>query len=207
MLHNISFVYLGHSENKVNMKRVEVVLFIGIIIIACNRVDSENTQQTVEQTVDVEDTVTVDENIDYAEIGFELMEVESIGGLMLNMKIEAVEKITGEPHDITEFEYWGADGYEHQSRFYQDSTIDVGYIKEDNGDIICDRIYVDNHPEFKTAQDIGLGSTKSDVLKAYKDKISDVGDENIIVGSIYGGLFFYFNDDKVTSMYLGAGAE
>ncbi|MFK7950198.1 MAG: hypothetical protein AB8G11_21590 [Saprospiraceae bacterium] len=190
------------------MKRVVVLLFIGISVISCNQnMDTDNASEQVDETVEIEDTLVIDKSVDYSEIGFQLMEEEVVNGLKLNMKVEEIEKITGKPHNITTFEYWGADGYEHQSRFYQDSTIDVNYIKLEDGSIVSDRIYIDNNPEYKTLQAIGLGSTKHEVLEAYDGQISSVSEENIIVGSIYGGLFFYLKDEKVTSLYLGAGAE
>lgn len=190
------------------MKRVIGILFLGIIIVGCNQnIDPENSSQEVDKTVETEDSLVIDESIDYSKIGFELMETEKIGELKLDMKLEAVEKITGEPHDVTAFEYWGADGYEHQSRFYQDSTIDVGYIKLDDGEIVVDRIFIDNNTKFKTTQNIGVGSTKRDILKAYEGKISNVSKGSVIVGSIYGGILFYLENGKVKSMFFGAAAE
>lgn len=190
------------------MKRVGVVLFVGIMIISCNQnVDSDYASQEVKDSIDVTDLFEIDYSTDFSEIGFQLMETEMLGELKLQMNVEAVEKIVGEPHDITKFEFWGVDGYEHQSRFYQDSTIDVNYIKLDDGNMIIDRILIDKNPNYKTTQDVGVGSTQIEVLKAYKGKISNISDDNIVAGSIYGGLFFYLNDGKVTSLYLGAGAE
>ena len=190
------------------MKRVIGILFLVIIIVGCNQnIDPENSSQEVDKTVETEDSLVIDESIDYSKIGFELMETEKIGELKLDMKLEAIEKIMGKPHDVTAFEYWEADGYEHQSRFYQDSTIDVGYIKLDDGEIVVDRIFIDNNTKFKTTQNIGVGSTKRDILKAYEGKISNVSKGSVIVGSIYGGILFYLENGTVKSMFFGVAAE
>ena len=190
------------------MKRVGVVLFIGLIIVSCNQnVDSENAVEQATKKIEVEEVLQIDENTDYSEIGFQLMETESIGSLKLEMKVEDIEIATGEPHDVTDFEYWGADGYEHQSRFYQDSTIDIDFIKLDNGDIVSNMIFIKNNPEFKTSNNVGVGSTTQDIIKAYNGQISDFSNSSTIVGTIYGGIFFYLDDDKVTSFFLGASTE
>ena len=69
------------------------------------------------------------------------------------------------------------------------------------------RIFIDNNTKFKTTQNIGVGSTKRDILKAYEGKISNVSKGSVIVGSIYGGILFYLENRKVKSMFFGAAAE
>lgn len=189
------------------MKRIIIILLVGMSIVSCENTDTENSSQQVVKTVEAEDTLVIDESIDYSEIGFQLMETETIGELKLDMKVEAVEKITGKPHNMTAFEYWGADGYDHQSRYYQDSTIDVDFIKLDDGSLVSNMVFVNNNAAYKTAKGIGIGSSKNEIIKAYNGQISSVSDESIIAGSIYGGLIFYLKEGKVTSIFLGAAAE
>ena len=166
------------------MKRVGVVLFIGLIIVSCNQnVDSENAVEQATKKIEVEEVLQIDENTDYSEIGFQLMETESIGNLKLEMKVEDIEIATGEPHDVTDF------------------------IKLDNGDIVSNMIFIKNNPEFKTSNNVGVGSTTQDIIKAYNGQISDFSNSSTIVGTIYGGIFFYLDDDKVTSFFLGASTE
>ena len=44
---------------------------------------------------------------------------------------------------------------------------------------------------------------------AYSDKINadESSDEMIVVGSIYGGMVFSFENGKVKQIFIGAGAE
>lgn len=61
----------------------------------------------------------------------------------------------------------------------------------------------------KNHRDVGIGSTEQEVLRAYAhvmDPLSQQGDQ-IIVGSVYGGIFFSIQRGKVTSIFVGAGAE
>lgn len=64
--------------------------------------------------------------------------------------------------------------------------------------------------EFKTKLGIGIGSTRAEVLAAYgtfKDPEFPARPDQFIAGSVYGGTFFDFTEDKVVSMFMGAGAE
>lgn len=69
--------------------------------------------------------------------------------------------------------------------------------------------------DVKTSRGVGIGSSFSSVRNAYKnandpDQDGDSivhNDERIVVGSIYGGLSFSFENDRVTSIFIGAGAE
>ena len=57
---------------------------------------------------------------------------------------------------------------------------------------------------------IRIGSTREEVLDAYKDIWNREDSETFggfIAGSIYGGLMFRFTDGRVSEMFFGAAAE
>ena len=64
----------------------------------------------------------------------------------------------------------------------------------------------------KTKRGVGLGSTWAEVDKAYGDVHDLEGldpDDKLsyTAGSVYGGVFFFFEAGKVESIFMGAGAE
>ena len=76
----------------------------------------------------------------------------------------------------------------------------------------ANRLTITAPSTLKTRKDIGIGSPRQAVLAAYgklRDPEAPSGDdaEVFIAGSIYGGVFFTFEADKVREIFLGAGAE
>lgn len=61
----------------------------------------------------------------------------------------------------------------------------------------------------KNADGIGIGSPRADIEKRYAKLIdkSESRESTIILGSVYGGTFFDFENGKVSRIFVGAGAE
>lgn len=61
----------------------------------------------------------------------------------------------------------------------------------------------------KTERGVGIGSTSKEVLDVYPGLLDPMSTLNkqIIVGSVYGGIFFDIVNGRVTSIFVGAGAE
>jgi hypothetical protein len=63
--------------------------------------------------------------------------------------------------------------------------------------------------KFKTQKGIGIDSDYKNVETAYQ-KYIDIKSSNeneIVAGSIYGGIIFRFENQKVKSIFIGAAAE
>lgn len=148
---------------------------------------------------------------DYSAIGFELVKEESL--FVLNNAVTGpdVIKLMGEPEEKSEAAVWGADGLEHQTWYYKAQGLEIGFIKDNSNIQTVNLITVSSPSKLKTSRGIGVGSTKSEILKAYENEINqeEYGMEpgRIVAGTVYGGLVFKLENDKVASIFIGSAAE
>lgn len=71
-------------------------------------------------------------------------------------------------------------------------------------------ITIEAPSDLKTSKGIHIGSTESEVIKAYgsyRDPEGSVAGEKFVAGSVYDGLIFTFKNGKVAAIFLGAAAE
>jgi len=61
----------------------------------------------------------------------------------------------------------------------------------------------------RSARGIGVGSTEAEVLAAYADVLDphSVPGEQVIAGSLFGGMIFYLEDGVISAVFVGAAAE
>ncbi|MGE3800791.1 MAG: hypothetical protein AB7H80_07205 [Candidatus Kapaibacterium sp.] len=136
---------------------------------------------------------------------------ENVGPIYIGMSEGKVVEALGEPAQKTAFEMWDADGAEHQDWKYPAKGLTVGMWRGDDKKVTVDRITLSGKSTLKTARKIGIGSSREEVKSAYLDDIDPESDpldeEQIVVGSIFGGIIFSMKDQKVTSIFVGAAAE
>lgn len=151
-----------------------------------------------------------------AEAGFALMQSEQLGSLRLGLSADEVLQALGKPDEKSERNVWAADGAEHQEWRYVAQGMVLGMNAEgaDNRQQI-DAISISVPCRFRTTRDIGIGSSRGEVLEAYRKEIAQssgdsavgISDDTVIAGSVYGGVVFTIKDNKVSSIFIGAGAE
>lgn len=150
-------------------------------------------------------------NKDYGSIGFELMDNESIGFLKRNIPDKDVTKDLGEGEAKSNAIEWGADGMEHQTWYYRTKGIELDMIRLESSNQVVNTVKISSPCNYKTKRGIGIGSTKEEVLNAYKDEINpeeSAKDSSVLVaGSIYGGIVFRLENNQVSSIFIGAAAE
>lgn len=141
--------------------------------------------------------------------GFELMRTESLGELKLELGTTKIEQLFGEPELKTTSEIWEVDGEYRQVWRYPTKGIELTLKGEFDSTRIVEMITIKKPCELKTKKLIGIGSEYEIVQSAYKDKIDKTASntETIIVGSVYGGLIFNFENKKVKSIFIGASVE
>lgn len=200
-----------NSTNTDTPATVNIVESTATSIPGANKSLKNSTTSTPDITDTVETPIpSVSVNDDYLSIGFDLMKNDSLGSLKINLNWENVIKTLGEPEEKSETVVWGADGLEHQSWIYTTKGIILDIVKDENSATL-NSIHISSPCTFKTRRGIGVGSKRSEVFDAYKSEIEPAESEEapgfIIAGSIYGGIIFSLENDSVSEIFIGAGAE
>ncbi|HWY98829.1 MAG TPA: hypothetical protein VNY36_07070 [Bacteroidia bacterium] len=140
----------------------------------------------------------------YDSIGFELLDSERLGQLMVGLPKAKVLELLGKPDQKSETTMSQVDGIMYQSWTYTGKgiTLTMDMIHNKIGEMII----VSPCP-YRTKRRIGIGSTEAEVKRAYEKAISYDYDNLIIAGSEYGGIQFTIQDKKVIQIYFGASAE
>lgn len=199
-----------------------MLIFQVLLLASCQQIAKDSAaNQKAEPAIDSLEskgkTPLAEENYrsnNYAEIGWELMQKEGFGALKLGMVNTGLIKLLGSPDSISTEVFWGADGAYHSHWIYIEKGIRVGLsrIGEDsskNSSKMMDRISIYAPCELTTERGIGLNASIEDVKQAYKKAIesTDLQDDYLVAGSVYGGLIFKFKNDRVEEIFLGARAE
>jgi len=149
-----------------------------------------------------------DESI-YQNLGMELLESEKIDKLKIGLSDIEVTQLLGKPETSSKPIKWEADGLFHQAWIYKAKGVelDMCWDKSNKKEILS--ITVDNPSTFKTKRQIGIGSTKKQVLDAYKIEINPKAENinSIVAGSVFGGVIFKMENNYVKSIFIGAAAE
>jgi hypothetical protein len=142
---------------------------------------------------------------------FHLMNSESIGALKISMPATQVRKLIADQPSLGKTQEWAADGLFHQTWTYGALGLEIGMESDSRKSAqVIDRISVKAPSPLQTKRGIHVGSTEADVLKAYKADLSKDDSkpgEQVVAGSIYGGLIFGIKNGVVTDVFLGAAAE
>jgi hypothetical protein len=130
--------------------------------------------------------------------------------LTLNISENVILSKLGKPDSVGKDTYWGALGTYVQEWKYLDHGISVEMESDTIGqekNVLM--ISVFEPCKMKTSNNIGISSSRENIVQAYSDCINkDFSDDNqIVVGSIYGGVIFKLVEDKVIDIFIGAAAE
>jgi hypothetical protein len=175
--------------------------------------DTDVNAQEASDEMDMDDSENAEAPDEVAPDGSdaEIPELESVGGIRLNQKGTKVVAVLGEAPEKGEWETWDFDGVDRQTWLYSDAGVELTMARTDDSGITVDRIDVMKNSKLRTARGIGIGSTRRDVMNAYKDDLAPEEEQtdpaSVVIGSIYGGIIFDFENDKVTRIFVGAAAE
>lgn len=147
----------------------------------------------------------------YYDKGWELVNTESMFILNNATKDTDVINLLGEPEKKSEIEYEAATGDTFQVWYYFAQGLNLVLVNSETNEQIVSSITITYPSKLKTSRGIGIGSTKDEVLKAYKKEIDPKnkwgGSESIVAGTEFGGLIFTLKNGKVFCIFIGAAAE
>ncbi len=145
----------------------------------------------------------------YLNLGMALLESEDLNGLKIGMLEGKIIELIGNPDETSNATKWESDGLNHQTWTYKTKGIelDVRWEKGKAKEIFT--MTITKPCSYKTAREIGIGSTKEQVRDAYKIEVDprENNENSIIAGSVFDGMVFQFEKNTVKSIFIGAGAE
>lgn len=136
---------------------------------------------------------------------------EQLGTLRLDMAEKDVLKLLGKPKKKGSLVHQDADGMWVQEWEYPAAGLSIlmGAGKMAGAKAIAN-IKASAPCTLATKAGIKIGSPAAAVAKAYAghlDKETPPTAQQLVVGSVYGGIIFEFEKGKVTSIFFGAAAE
>ena len=188
-----------------------ILTFSCIFLLALSCKNTKTEENDKKSNVQDSTIVTIDstQKDGLLDIGFELMNTESLGDLKLELGTEKIKELFGEPQEKTKPEIMEVDGEYRQDWKYPTKGIELTLKGEFDSTRTVEMITIKKPCELKTKKHIEIGSEYEKVQSAYLNKIdkSASNTETIVVGTVYGGLVFNFEDKKVKSIFIGASAE
>ena len=142
---------------------------------------------------------------------FTLLHKERIGSLRIDLPEATVKKVIPCSLKREADTLWGADGIYHQKWVFFGCGISLDMTSDKKGgpkSIFS--IAVISPSILRTQRNIQIGSSRQEVINAYRhewNKENSMPSGSFIAGSIYGGLIFNFESNKVNRIFLGAAAE
>ena len=223
----------GTGMKKLISALIVSISFITLIFAGCSKMPEviviQGEKFTPPPSIAPIVTEEVVRDAEYFEnIGFDLIENEKVGGIYIGMSREDSFQILGKPDNAGATpEQWGVDGRYHIIYSYGSTNSDFEFSsdKEDSGFMLIIANFGSKFPG-KTMRDIGIGSTRDEVIAAYadeynelqsiennakdkqKDKKKQRGTDILIMGDLSGGLCFFIDPgtNQVVSFLLGTTA-
>ncbi len=182
-------------------------LFLALSALFVHQAFSEpsisNSVATISQTMgDSEDTGAEEAP---------LSATEQLGPLSLDLPEAEALKALGTDFQKGKEEFQGADeNYVQDWEFRSKGVLLTMGSEKPNSPKTVFSVTITAPSDLKTLKGIGIGSSESEVRKAYgnqEDGENTKKGENFVAGSIYGGVIFTFDKGRVTRIFLGAAAE
>jgi hypothetical protein len=185
------------------------VLSILLLLFDCLNSGSRQHLKNTNASNEISTSTPRNAQADYLKVGNELMHQEVIDRLKIGLKLDSVIVLLGIPTQRSEPEIWGADGLKHQTYDYSNQGIKLNLVQNPDSSFSVNMITISSPCKFKTSRGIGIDSDYKTVESAYVKYIDrkSISETEIVAGSIYGGIVFKFEKQKVKTIFVGAAAE
>lgn len=146
---------------------------------------------------------------DFGELGAALMANDGLGSLKLGLSEHDLVLLMGQPDTKSDAQVWGSDGNEHSDWRYPSKGLEINMARQpDDTEASIYSITAKSPCSLATQRGIKIGDTKEAVLRAYANEYDpESGSEDIVLGTIYGGIMIHIEDGVVTNIFIGAAAE
>lgn len=137
------------------------------------------------------------------------MKEESIGALRYGMTEVEVKDLLGVPTRRSRRIEEGATG-DHVEGWTFAEGISLGMRSDTaTGPLTVRSIAVEKPSTLRSKRDVGIGSTRSDVLERYAADVdrASTNAEVVVIGSFYGGVLFRTRGGVVREIFVGAVSE
>ena len=132
------------------------------------------------------------------------VEKQSIGPLRIGMTDKQVVRLLGKPMEKSPPVMMGATG-EFMSHWEYPGVFLQMAANTEKGPTRVSSIEITAPSAYRTPEGIGIGSTRAEIVAVYGPYIGHSNDPKfVLVGSVYFGLAFAVDEDRVTSVFLGA---
>ena len=133
---------------------------------------------------------------------------ESLDGLRVGLDTAAVKQRLGAPPSESAVAERGADGLFATTWEWPQAGITIELVSPNrHGPFEVDALFVRAPCRLQTEKGIGIGANSEAIARAYGTEHTHVGEDQVIVGSPYGGLRFELERGVVRSIFIGASAE
>lgn len=190
------------------MKKV-LLPVLTLLTLSCNNSKKESTETKSDSTV-VEPPSTPPPGVEMQPAG--KIDIESFGDIKIGQPYLEALKALGEPGEKSKVTEWAADGLMHEDWTWKDKGLVLNMSSDKNnvsGSMVVFSINASEPCFYKTKAGIGIGSKYDELQAAYQKDINaeESSKEQVVVGSVYGGIIFTLTKGKVTNIFLGAAAE
>lgn len=198
-IHKITDAFLSNSVNYNRIKVGDSIAKIKNELL----VHLYNSNGVTELKTDFDCDSYIAKNQDFL---YDIMD----GWLKLGLNQSDVINKLGQPDEKNTEEFWGAIGTYVEKWSYNSKGITLQMDSENKGGnkkVLM--ITISNPSAMKTVRKVGINSSKDLVIAKYGADINEgyIGKNEIVVGSIYGGIIFELENDKVKTIFIGAKAE